>query len=65
MKPQPQLPTDDLFQIERRIAQRADDISRQLGVDRGHALEHWRQAEREVWGEQQTDLDARTGTELV
>ena len=49
MKPPP-LPTDELFQIERKIAQRADELSRSLGVDREHALEHWRQAEREIFG---------------
>lgn len=43
------LPTDDLFQLERRIARRADALSRRFGVDRGHDLQHWRQAEREVW----------------
>jgi hypothetical protein len=43
------LPSDALFQMERRIAQRADDLARRFGVDRGHALDHWRQAEREVW----------------
>ncbi len=43
------LPTDDLFQLERRIARRADALSRQFGVNRGHDLQHWRQAEREVW----------------
>lgn len=45
----PQLPTDDLFQLERRIARRADELARDFGLDRGHSLEHWRQAEREVW----------------
>lgn len=43
------LPSDDLFRIERSIAQRADELSRARGVDRGHALDHWRQAEDEVW----------------
>ena len=42
--------TDELFQLERRIAQRADELSRRLGVDPTQALEHWRQAEREVFG---------------
>ena len=46
----PTLPTDELFQLERKIAQRADELSRCLGVDREHALEHWRQAEREILG---------------
>lgn len=43
------LPNDPLFQLERRIAQRADQLARLMGVDRGHALEPWRQAEREIW----------------
>lgn len=45
----PALPNDALFRIERRIAQRADELSRALGVDRSHTLDHWRQAEDEVW----------------
>lgn len=49
MKAQP-LPTDELFRIERKIAQRADQLSRNLGVDPERALEHWRQAEREIFG---------------
>jgi hypothetical protein len=60
---------DELFQLERRIARRADELSRQLGVDRGQALEHWRQAEREVWenavadfiGESESLCDHRPG----
>lgn len=55
MKNTAELPTDPLFQLERRIAQRADELSRRLGLDRGHALDHWRQAEREVWREWPTD----------
>ena len=47
----PDLPSDELFQLERRIAQRADELARRLGVNRGNALDHWRQAEREVWRE--------------
>jgi hypothetical protein len=45
----PSLPQDELFQIERRIAQRADELSRTLGTDRLHALDNWRRAESEVW----------------
>lgn len=46
----PQLHSDDeLFRLERRIARRADELSRLKGCDRGHALDHWRQAEREIW----------------
>ena len=59
-----QLPTDDLFQVERKIAQRADELARRLGVDRGHALDHWRQAEQEVWGElPRSDWRIETGAE--
>lgn len=43
------IPHDPLFELERKIARRADELSRQLGTDREHALEHWKQAEREVW----------------
>ncbi len=46
----PPLPTDELFLIEWKIAQRADELSRRLGVDPAQSLEHWRQAEREVFG---------------
>lgn len=42
--------TDTLFEMEQRIARRADELDREFGVDRAHALDHWRQAEREVWG---------------
>ena len=40
---------DALLRLETMIAQRADELSREFGMDRGRALEHWRQAEREVW----------------
>lgn len=40
---------DELFEVELRIAQRADELVRLHGTDPVHALEHWRQAEREVW----------------
>lgn len=46
-----ELPNDPLFQLERHIAQRADELALLMGVDRGHALDPWRQAEREVWRE--------------
>jgi hypothetical protein len=45
----PEFPSDELFEVERRIAQRADELARQHGTDRSRALEHWRQAEREIW----------------
>lgn len=40
---------DPLFQVEHKIAQRADELSRRRGCDRDHALECWEQAEREYW----------------
>lgn len=45
----PAMSDDALFRVERKIARRADELSRQLGYDPGNALDHWRQAEREVW----------------
>jgi hypothetical protein len=45
----PEFPTDELFEVERRIARRADELARQHGTDRSRALDHWRQAEREIW----------------
>ena len=45
----PRILEDVLFEVERRIARRADELDRQFGVDPGHALEHWRQAEQEIW----------------
>jgi hypothetical protein len=44
------LPDDELFQVEQKIARRADDLMRQPGSGPGHALECWLQAEREIWG---------------
>jgi hypothetical protein len=44
-------PVDELERLELRIAQRADDFSRESGFDPIHACENWRKAEREVWGE--------------
>jgi hypothetical protein len=43
------LPDDDLFQVERRIARRADELERLFGTNPRSALDHWRQAEAEVW----------------
>jgi hypothetical protein len=45
----PPLPRDVLFEVEREIARRADELDRQFGIDPTHALEHWRQAEAEIW----------------
>ena len=50
-----ELSQDPLFELERRIARRADQLSRQLGFNRCQALEHWRQAEREVLQEYTAD----------
>lgn len=47
---------EELFRLEQKIAQRADELSRQFGVDRSRALDHWRQAEREVWQEEALHL---------
>jgi hypothetical protein len=44
-------PVDELERLELRIAQRADDLSRESGFDPIHACENWRKAEREVLGE--------------
>ena len=43
------IPNDELFQLEWKIAQRADALSRQAGGDPKRALAHWQQAEHEVW----------------
>lgn len=45
----PTQPADELFELELRIAQRADELVRLFGPDPLHALKQWRQAEREVW----------------
>lgn len=39
---------DDLLQLEMRIAQRADELSRSPGSGGGTDLIHWIKAEREV-----------------
>jgi hypothetical protein len=45
----PLKPRDELFEVELRIARRADELVRRFGFDPAHALERWRQAEREIW----------------
>jgi hypothetical protein len=40
---------DDLLRLEMKIAQRADQLWRNNGRTRGHDLQHWLQAEREIW----------------
>ena len=47
----PELTHDPLFELERRIAQRADELSRTGRKNHEYALECWLQAEREVWGD--------------
>lgn len=42
-------PQDELFEMERRIARRADELTRQFGTKPLSALDHWRRAEEEVW----------------
>ena len=51
----PTQPADELFELELRIAQRADELVRLFGFDPQQALEQWRQAEREVWHERCRD----------
>lgn len=46
----PKLPKDPLFRVELRIARRADELARLYGTDPVHALDPWRQAEREMFG---------------
>ena len=45
----PAYPHDPLFQLERKIARRADELTRKRGIDPNHALARWEEAEREVW----------------
>ena len=40
---------DELFEMERRIARRADQLTRQFGTHPLTPLDHWRRAEEEVW----------------
>lgn len=42
-------PADPLFELERKIARRADELSRKSGNDSDRALDCWLQAEREIW----------------
>ncbi len=49
------VPGDDLERLQLKIAQRADDISREAGFDPTNALENWRIAEREVFGRTRSD----------
>jgi hypothetical protein len=42
-------PADELSRLELSIAQRADRLARLDGAERGKDLQHWLQAEREVF----------------
>jgi ribosomal protein L9 len=43
---------EDLFEIELRVARRADELARTHGSDRQKDVAHWSEAEREIWGTQ-------------
>jgi hypothetical protein len=45
----PNLTDDELFSLEWKIARRADELSRDSRSNPAHDLEHWQQAEREIW----------------
>jgi hypothetical protein len=45
----PAFSLDDLFNVELRIARRADELARRRGSAPQHSLELWRQAESEIW----------------
>ena len=49
LRNQPSLEDDDLFQMERRIARRADELARTVGTNPNNTLEHWQRAESEYW----------------
>jgi hypothetical protein len=42
---------DPLFELERMIARRADELARQEGCGSDGALKCWQRAEEEVWRE--------------
>lgn len=50
------LPTDELFELELRIAKRADELARQCQTDTEHSVDAWGQAERELWRENRERL---------
>ena len=52
---------DELFEVERKIARRADALSRQFGSDPLRALDHWRMAEAEVWESLALDVNQTNG----
>lgn len=47
-----------LFELQRRVAQRADTLARLLGNRPGLGVELWHQAESELWKEIASDLKA-------
>jgi len=47
-----------LFELQLRVAQRADELSRLLGNRPGHSFELWRQAESETWSQLSSDESA-------
>jgi len=49
--------SDKLFELELRIAQRADELVRLFGIDPTQALKQWRQAETEVWTDEETHFE--------
>ena len=57
----PKQPADELFELELRIAQRADELVRLFGPDPLHALNQWRKAEREVWQDRMAATAAPLG----
>jgi hypothetical protein len=50
----PTEPADKLFEVELRIAQRADELVRLFGIDPTQALNQWRRAEQEVWSDEES-----------
>jgi hypothetical protein len=56
-----EFPVDPLFELERKIARRADQLTRTAGNDREQALACWLQAEREIWNATVTPATAGVG----
>jgi hypothetical protein len=51
---------EDLFEIELRVARRADELARTRGSDRQKDVAHWSEAEREIWETQAGIRDVPT-----
>jgi len=47
-----------LFELQLRVAQRADELTRLLGNRPGQSFELWRQAESETWNQISADESA-------